>query len=162
VKRGANLDELEALYGERLVQFRRVATGITGDVETGADAVNDAFVGCVRGRAGFRGVGRLEAWVWRAVVTSALKIVRDRREVVLGSVNPPAPDGGVSSERDRVRDAVRNLPERERLILFLTYYADLDYATIAEALKIKPGTVGAALHEARRKLRAELEEVVQR
>ena len=41
-------------------------------------------------------------------------------------------------------------PQRQREIVFLHYYADLDYASIAEALEISPGTVGATLNAARR------------
>jgi DNA-directed RNA polymerase specialized sigma24 family protein len=38
-------------------------------------------------------------------------------------------------------------------VLFLHYYADLSYATIADALGIQVGTVGATLHGAREALR---------
>ena len=51
------------------------------------------------------------------------------------------------------------LTERQREIVFLHYYADLDYAAIAEALAISPGTVGATLTAARQTLRGALEEV---
>jgi DNA-directed RNA polymerase specialized sigma24 family protein len=34
-------------------------------------------------------------------------------------------------------------------VLFLRYYADLDYATIADVLAISGGTVGATLAQAR-------------
>jgi RNA polymerase sigma factor (sigma-70 family) len=51
------------------------------------------------------------------------------------------------------------LTERQREIVFLHYYADLDYAAIACALEISPGTVGATLTTARRTLRQALEEV---
>jgi RNA polymerase sigma factor (sigma-70 family) len=44
---------------------------------------------------------------------------------------------------------VSALPERQRLVLFLRYYGDLDYAAIGHALEISPGTVGATLHTAR-------------
>jgi len=45
------------------------------------------------------------------------------------------------------------------LTLFLRYYADLDYGTIAEALQISPGTVGATLNQAREGLRQLVNEV---
>jgi len=51
------------------------------------------------------------------------------------------------------------LPERQRLVVFLRYYADLDYSAIAEALEISPGTVAATLNSARASLRSVLEEV---
>ena len=55
--------------------------------------------------------------------------------------------------------AVSMLPERQRLALFLRYYADLDYKTIAEALGIKPGTVAASLNAAHATLKRALAEV---
>jgi RNA polymerase sigma factor (sigma-70 family) len=51
------------------------------------------------------------------------------------------------------------LPERQRLVLFLRYYADLDYEGIADALDISSGTVGATLNQAHAALRKQLEEV---
>ena len=48
------------------------------------------------------------------------------------------------------------LPDRQRLALFLRYYADLDYEAIADALGVTPGTVAATLHAAHRTLRRKL------
>jgi RNA polymerase sigma factor (sigma-70 family) len=48
------------------------------------------------------------------------------------------------------------LTERQREVLFLHYYADLDYGTIAQALGISAGTVGATLSAARQTLRGAL------
>jgi DNA-directed RNA polymerase specialized sigma24 family protein len=47
-------------------------------------------------------------------------------------------------------------------VLFLHYYADLDYGTIADALEISPGTVGATLSAARQTLRGALTKEVSR
>jgi RNA polymerase sigma factor (sigma-70 family) len=60
---------------------------------------------------------------------------------------------------DPIRALVAALPERQRLVLFLRYYADLDYERIALALGISPGTVAATLNQAHSRLRAQLEEV---
>ena len=51
------------------------------------------------------------------------------------------------------------LPERQRLVLFLRYFADLPYEAIADALEISPGTVAATLNAAHRSLRRRLQEV---
>ena len=40
------------------------------------------------------------------------------------------------------------LPERQRLVVFLRYFADLEYREIASALEIEVGTVGATLSAA--------------
>jgi len=43
-------------------------------------------------------------------------------------------------------------------VLFLRYYADLDYRAIAEALDVKVGTVGSTLNQAQGALRMRLAE----
>jgi len=51
------------------------------------------------------------------------------------------------------------LPERQRLVLFLRYYADLDYRRIAQILGVRTGTVSASLHAAHKTLLRALSEV---
>ena len=53
---------------------------------------------------------------------------------------------------------VAGLPERQRLTLFLRYYADLDYEAIAATLGVTTGTVGATLNAAHGALRCSLKE----
>ena len=145
------LEELEALYRSRLPEFRRVATAIAGDRELGCDAVQEAFARAVRKRRTFRGGGTLEAWVWQIVVNAA-RDARRRRPVLAGPF-----DGATNGHAPVL--PLDLLTERQREVVFLHYYADLDYAAIADALAISPGTVGATLNAARRTLRRALEEV---
>jgi RNA polymerase sigma factor (sigma-70 family) len=123
--------------------------------------VQEAFAQAVRKRHTYRGDGSLEGWVWRTVVNTARMHRRSRDTSPIGPVPEAYSEtNGKPSEADpRVRAAVAALPERQRLILFLRYYADLDYATIAEALEISPGTVAATLSSARSSLRRVLQEV---
>jgi RNA polymerase sigma factor (sigma-70 family) len=58
-----------------------------------------------------------------------------------------------------VRAVIAGLPERQRLVLFLRHYADLDYHTIAEVAGIERGTVAATLHAAHGKVRTAMTEV---
>jgi DNA-directed RNA polymerase specialized sigma24 family protein len=145
------LDDLERLYRSRLPEFRRVAAGIAGDRELGCDAVQEAFASAVRKGRTFRGSGTLEAWVWRIVVNSA-RDARRRRPAL-------AEQHEASSNGHAPVVPLDLLTERQREIVFLHYYADLDYAAIAEALAISPGTVGATLSAARQTLRSALEKV---
>jgi RNA polymerase sigma factor (sigma-70 family) len=131
----------------------RVATAIAGDEDTGADAVHDAFVQAVRNRRSYRGDGALEGWVWRLVVNAAKKRARPAKRVELEEL--PVRD---NSYADPIRTLIAALPDRQRLVLFLRYYADLDYQAIAATLGIAPGTVGATLNSAHTALRQALEE----
>ena len=153
LSRGTSIAELERVYRADFLRFVRVATAIAGDEESGADAVHDAFVQAVRGRHSYRGEGPLEAWVWRMVVNAAKKRARPPKEI--GHEQPYASENGFG---DPVRSLIAALPERQRLALFLRYYADLDYDSIAEVLGVTSGTVGATLNAAHTSLRDSLKE----
>lgn len=156
-RRGATLEDLEALYRSRFEVFVRVAATVTGDPEQGRDAVQEAFAIAVRKRRSFRGEGPLEAWVWRIVLNAARSGVRQSRAAI--EYDEPVGANGRPEEDAELRLALARLPERQRTVVFLRYYADLDYAAIAEALGISSGTVAATLNAARATLRAGLEEV---
>ena len=156
-RRGASRDDLEALYRSRFDVFARVAASVTGDAERARDAVQDAFATAVRKRKSFRGDGPLEAWVWRIVLNAARSDAR--KCVSVAEVTDLASTNGHAEEDAELRAALALLPERQRTAVFLRYYADLDYAAIAEALGISTGTVGATLNAAHAALRGRLQEV---
>jgi RNA polymerase sigma factor (sigma-70 family) len=142
--------QVEEVYRRRLAEFRRVAAAVSGDRDSAADVVQEAFVRAVRQLGTFRGDGPLEAWLWRIVLNTARNHRRDVQPVgELPVIAASERNGGASSEVDRVAAAVAALPERQRLVLFLHYYADLDYQAIAATLDIRLGTVGATLTAAR-------------
>ena len=149
--------ELEELYRAKRPDFCRVAAAIAGERSLGEDAVQDAFAKAVRKHRSYRGRGSLEAWVWRIVVNAA-RDARRRRPLVV------APNELRLTETNGhgPRVPLELLTERQREVLFLHYFADLDYATIAEALGISPGTVGATLSTARGTLRRALTHEVKR
>ena len=158
-RRGPLTGELEALYRQRYRHLLRVAIAIVGDEASGHDAVQEGFAQALREQRSFRGDGPVEAWVWRVVVNAALAARRRRvarhdvPDVVgLSEANGQAEDSGV-------RVWVAALPERQRLAVYLRYYADLDYRAIAEVLGVEVGTVSATLSSAHQTLRTSMREV---
>jgi DNA-directed RNA polymerase specialized sigma24 family protein len=143
------LEELEASYRSRLPEFR-ASNRDRQTGELGCDAVQEAFARRPQAPTS-RGRGTLEAWVWRIVVNAA----RDARR---GRPALAEPHDAAANGHAPVLP-LDLLTDRQREIVFLHYYADLDYAAIADALAISPGTVGATLNAARRTLRQALEEV---
>jgi DNA-directed RNA polymerase specialized sigma24 family protein len=143
------VDELELLYRRKLTRFCRTAAAIVGDAELGRDAVQDAFASALRKRRRYRGEGSLEAWVWRIVINAALDARRRRPQLVEALPERPVVPSGPGLPFEV-------LTPRQREVLFLHYYADLDYAAIGEALGISSGTVGATLSAARERLRPAL------
>jgi RNA polymerase sigma factor (sigma-70 family) len=152
------LAEIEAKYRSDFHSFVRVAAALTGDVNTGLDVVQDAFSSAVKSRLRFRADGPVEAWLWSIVLNQARTAQRSvqqrrRRE----QVDPPAEP---ADERDHgaeesLRARIAALPERQRQVVFLRYYADMDYRGIAEALGVATGTVSATLSAAHAALRVD-------
>jgi len=159
------LDDLGAVYRDGYERFLRVASVIAGSEALGADAVHDGFLRAIRSRGSFRGEAPLEAWVWRIVVNAA----RDRRRSVVteeewtpdSSEQLPSVNGS-SDDPFALRSWLASLPERQRTVVFLRYFADLDYRGIASVLGIEVGTVSATLNAAHARLRDVKQEEAER
>jgi RNA polymerase sigma-70 factor (ECF subfamily) len=149
---------LEELYRRRYPHFVRVAAAITGDSESGRDAVQTGFAHALRKRQDFRGSGPLEAWVWRIVVNEARRVRRVEPRSAPALAHEPSSNGHASDDLG-VRAWIAALPERQRATVFLRYYADLEYAAIADVLGVRVGTVSATLSAAHASLRTQVEEV---
>ncbi|HEX5584808.1 sigma-70 family RNA polymerase sigma factor [Gaiella sp.] len=150
------VEAIEAAYRNRGADFFRFALARTGDRELAREAVQEGFARAIRARRSFRGTGSLEAWIGRCVLNAAIDATKStpHREV-----HDRVDDSRHPEIDPEVWDAVRRLPGRQRDALFLRYYLDFDYATIAQALNVKTGTVSATLHAAHRNLRHALQEV---
>jgi DNA-directed RNA polymerase specialized sigma24 family protein len=120
---GAELDEIERVYRSRGGDFFRLAYALTADVDAARDAVQEGFAHAVRGRHAYRASGVLDAWIGRCVLNAARDLTRRRRlpdepeplETSLGTTEP-------SVDGTAVRAAVRELPQRQRDVLFLRFY----------------------------------------
>jgi RNA polymerase sigma-70 factor (ECF subfamily) len=151
----ATPEQIEELYRRRYVAFRNMLATTTGSYETARDVVQDAFAQALKRRHTFRGEGSLEAWVWRIAFRLALA---SRRELGRNGDAPDIDPVFMESERDPVLEvALRELPPRRRLVVFLHYFADMTYEQIAEVCGISAGTVAATLTQARADLLAALD-----
>lgn len=143
---------IEAVYRERYARFRDVLISMTGSRELGTDAVQETFAQALRDRHAFRGEGSLEAWIWRIALRTAGRQRRARsasggpRLSTNGTVVPAPAWSDLDSD---LAEAVRSLAPRQRLMIFLHYFADLSYAELADVCAVSEGTVAATLSQAR-------------
>jgi len=146
---GADARAIEDVYRARREGFRNALATVTGSYDSAHDAVQEGFAIALAKRGQFRG-GSLEAWIWRIALSCALDGRRSARRLALNGVpdklDPQLPDPVGDPE---LASAVRTLAPRQRLMVFLRYYADLSYAQIAESCGVSEGTVAAALAQAR-------------
>ena len=161
VERKDLIRDLEALYRQGYRQFLRVAIAIVGEESRAHDAVQEGFARAIRSADTYRAEGNLEAWLWRIVINAAHATRPDRVAVEIGDETDLA-NGRPGAENDGdIRAWIASLPERQRLAVFLRYYADLDYRAIASVLDVEVGTVSATLSAAHSALRSTLEGVAQ-
>jgi RNA polymerase sigma factor (sigma-70 family) len=132
-----------------------------GDQDTAQDLVAEAFA---RAWASWRTVSRHPAptaWVVRTALNANIsRWRRRRREVPVpdpGTVAElPAAEGADSSVDPRIMAALMRLPARQRQVVALRLFLDLDTTHSAEVLGIAPGTVQAHLGRAVAALRKDL------
>jgi RNA polymerase sigma-70 factor, ECF subfamily len=153
--------ELELLYRARYRQFARVAAAIVGE-DRAHDVVQEAFARAIRSSASYRGEGTVEAWLWRVLINTGRAV---RQSPVASSLlDERAEDPSVEDDQPYDEPGIRawlvSLPERQRLAVFLRYYADLDYRSIGAVLGVEVGTVSATLSAAHTSLRRSLKEVL--
>ena len=136
----------EELYRAHWHGMVRVAMLLVDDVESAKDCVQDAFVGLYR--RPLRNPDAQLAYLHRSVVNAARSALRRRGTVRRHLRNADVDDvqGAdhaliVSAEHAAVLAALRQLPQRQREVLVLRYWADLTEAEIAATLGIRPGTV---------------------
>ena len=132
-----------------------------GDKDTAQDLVAEAFA---RAWASWRTVSRHpapEAWVVRTALNANISWWRRRRRevpvpdpaVIADVVYADSPGGPVDP---RLMTALLRLPARQRQVVALRLFLDLDIGRTAETLGIAPGTVQAHLGRAIAALRADL------
>ena len=143
---------LETDYRRLVAGFSLLADGQALAEEAVQEALVRAWARSQRGE----GIDSLTAWV----ATVAANILRSglRRRVVerraRRRLGARAQEAGEPSEasavaRVDVGRAIRALPPRQRQVVVLRYFADLDTAEIGRALRMREGAVRAALYRAR-------------
>jgi RNA polymerase sigma factor (sigma-70 family) len=132
-----------------------------GDQDTAQDLVAEAFA---RAWASWRTVSghpAPKAWVVRTALNANISRWRRRhREVSVADpgrvADLPAVEGAAGSVDPRIMAALMRLSVRQRQVVALRLFLDLDTERSAEVLGVAPGTIQAHLGRAMAALRADL------
>jgi RNA polymerase sigma factor (sigma-70 family) len=135
----------------------RAVAASTGNMTLAEDQTAEAFA---RAWASWRKVSRHpapRAWVVRAALNAGASWWHRRsKETALTSHDIAAADGEGVGLDTALLTALRRLPARQREVIALRVFLDLDIDTTARHLGIAPGTVRAHLSRAMTSLRSEL------
>jgi len=139
----------------------RAVAASTGSMTLAEDQVAEAFA---RAWASWHKVSHHpapRAWVVRAALNAGASWWHRRsRETALTSDDVAAAGGEGTGLDTAVLAALRRLPARQREVIALRVFLDLDIDTTARQLGIAPGTVRAHLSRAMTALRGELAPVL--
>jgi RNA polymerase sigma-70 factor (ECF subfamily) len=175
-------EELVDRYNPSLL---RVAQGYVSNRTAAEEAVQDTWIGVLRGLPSFEGRSSLRTWIFRILVNQAItRGVRESRSVPFSSLgddeaavdperfvpggawaSPPQPLEGIPEEvllsaeaRGRVLEAIAELPPQQRQVITLRDVEGWSSAEVRAALDLSEGNQRVLLHRARSKVRARLED----
>lgn len=142
---------LEILYEEQATPLWHSILAYAGDPTVASDSVAEAFAQCASRMGSLRSP---KAWVWSTAFKIAAGELKRRNATV------PLVDVHTYEMPERaweVVDALRALPERQRAVLILYYYAGYPTKDISRMLGSTSATVRVHLSQGRKRLRQVLE-----
>lgn len=156
--RPADRDELDRLVVDQIPAALGFAQRLTGNPDEAEDIVQEALSKVLQNWRRYRGEAQFSTWMLGIV----LNVARDHRR--RRSAPEPLPfdlaDGRAGSEEYvdaselalRVRQAIDQLPERQREVALLCLVEKLSPAEVALLLETTPANVHTTLHHVRKKL----------
>jgi RNA polymerase sigma factor (sigma-70 family) len=158
-------EELCLKYAATVCRFAAMAAGSDLDAD---DLAQEALLKAVRNLDSFDPAkGAMDGWLWRIVANVARDSHRGRARSsalwrrMVGVWQEPAENveerALASFTRDEMVNAVRELNERDRLLIALRFGADLDLATVGKAVGLSADSTGQAVLRALARLRSRLE-----
>lgn len=166
-----DISGLEILVKTYQVRAVRTAYGITHNRQMAEDVVADAFITVYERIKQFNTKKPFQPWFYRIVVNNALKKVKNANRVealtddlfsqilVETPTSVPGPEENTLNEELKkfISAAIEVLPPKQRAVVILRYYLDIEESEMAHILGCPLGTVKWRLYASRTKLRGFIE-----
>jgi RNA polymerase sigma-70 factor (ECF subfamily) len=158
----ADQDTFAALYQQTVPAVFRYAKSIVRDPTTAEDVTAQTYLQPWKQIASLKKPERFEAWVLRITHNLALNELRRTRPASIDESPEPTdssryhdPARALHGKDDAaaVRVAIQELPELQREVLVLRYFAGLSHAAVAVQVGKSENNVRVVQHRALRRLR---------
>jgi RNA polymerase sigma-70 factor (ECF subfamily) len=155
----------DRLVLDHLPAAQRFALRLTGRIDRAEEVVQNALLRAARGWHTFKGHSTFGTWFFQIVVHAFRDDLDDRSrrraetlesEPVDQRTIEPVTLAAAAELGRSVADAVSNLPPRQREVMVLHTYEQLNDLEVAAVLGITPQNVRTTLHLARQRLRETL------
>lgn len=144
----APADAVTELYRVHALGLIRLAVVMLGDRPAAEDVVQEAFCGLYRRWHSLSDTGKALSYVRSSVINGCRTILRRRLRQADPDPSTGDPSGEsaealalIGEEHRQVLASIRRLPARQREVLVLRFYLDLDEEEIAVSMRISRGTV---------------------
>lgn len=148
-----------AQYSEQLYwQIRRMVLSH----EDADDILQNTFIKAWLNIHYFRGDAKLSTWLYRIALNECLTFLNKQRAVSTVSVDDEEAailhkleaDPYFNGDRAQLalQQAIRSLPEKQRIIFNLKYYDEMKYEEISEIMGTSVGALKASYHHAVKKI----------
>lgn len=166
--RDGDQSAFEELVRATYAETYTLAYRLTSDEEDARDVVQESYLRAYRGLRRFRGDAQFSTWLYRITANCASTHLARRhryRHEQLDHETPvfeshagsdPSAQAEAGALRDRLTEALRELPPKLRAVVVLRDVYDLPHEAIAAELGISESAAKVRLHRARRKLRDRL------
>ena len=153
------LPPFQALLDAHGTAVHRFLVASVGPVDAD-DCFQEALIAALRAYPRLTHADNLRAWLLRIAQRKVIDAHRARARRPLPVASPPERGGGAPPpeplDGQPIWARVRELPEKQRVAVFLRSAADLSYAEVAEALDCSQEAARRNVHEGLKRLREEL------
>lgn len=159
----------EAAFNEIVLRYQEkiywVVRRFLNDHDESDDIVQDVFVKASSALKEFRGDSSLYTWLYRIAVNLSLNEIRRKRvkeffrldeveESEVASDNTADGFTEVNEDQKLIRNAVAQLPPKQRIVFVLRFYEEMPYEEIAEIMQTTAGGLKANFFHALKKVSA--------
>jgi RNA polymerase sigma-70 factor (ECF subfamily) len=162
---GGNRELLERLVAEDLPRVLKFALRLTGCPDTAEEVVQESLFRAARAADSFRGRSHFRTWFYRIVISAfrdqlAAAARRPAGGLIDSLPDPRSEDPSAATMADELRELVARqiaaLPARQREVLVLITYEQMQPREAAQVLGMSESNVHVTLHYARARLREQL------
>jgi RNA polymerase sigma-70 factor (ECF subfamily) len=159
-----------ALIAAHYDRIYRLAWRLCGSRDIACDIAQDVCVKLATAIRDFRGEAAFATWLWRITYTTATDRLRGGSRVtafeptmmtaLVDASQAPAPSPEEAVIGAELWLAVRALPDQQRDAVLLVYGEDMSHAEAADVMGCREKTVSWHLHEAKKRLKTQLQTAV--
>ena len=133
-----------------------VADSILLDHHLAEDAVQEALAHACRQLPKLKKPERFGPWIAAICRNVAKDMLRDRRKqrVLVEDCDPQTPDRRDEGQGEVLAEALQQLPQRLREVVFLRFYNELSYEQMAQVLGATPESIDGRLRRAKKRIAA--------